>query len=463
VSTGCVIGRELARGSASADDTKVTDTDPSPNSTKPLLSLSADDPTRAVSQSTSLTRLVPIPGRPGRFGAVVETRQTIAPITFGLPGTDEKFTIEVGGEWVMRATSDGTKGAVTFGAGQGREGDRALIRLIQGNTVLDEVGINDAAGGSRSGIFVNGDPIGDIRIGGASRAILGQPESRPTELPTRVMAAADIVVVRLFEPQAELRIGHMEVGLAVPAGGVPCPGIQMTKTSDPASVRPGDPFSWDIDVANPNDCTLEKVKVTDTPTASGGVIWKALSSLPRALQQPDGSLVFDEFGPLETGQTKTLKINAVVDSGSILGSITNRASASGDCGGAALDGTAETTTAVGSAVIPAAPRPPARFSGGERNERFSQNSPPPAASDDQSEEASGPSMKPAYDSSVSLKRSASAAVKGSRSSAAAPARTAAAGTTSPLPKSGADSLPYVGLAFGFLGTGRILRRIQPRR
>ncbi|MCA1843127.1 MAG: DUF11 domain-containing protein, partial [Actinobacteria bacterium] len=293
--------------------------------------------------------------------------------------------------------------------------------------------------------------------------ILGRPESRPIEAPTRVLAAADVVVVRLFEPQAELRIGHMEVGLAVPAGGVQCPGIQMTKTSDPASVRPGDPFSWDIDVANPNDCALEKVKVTDTPTAGHGVIWKALSSLPRALQQPDGSLVFDEFGPLETGQTKTLKINAVVDSGSILGSITNRASATGDCGGAPLDGAAETTTAVGSAVIPAPPRPPARLSGGERNERFGQSSPPLAGSDEETEEAAGPS-NPASASSVSLKRSASAAVKESRS-AAAPAQTATAGagTTSPLPRSGADTLHYLGLAFGLFGTGRALRRVKPRR
>ena len=137
-----------------------------------MLSLGADEPPRAVSQSVSHTRLVPISGQPGRFGAVAEVRQTIAPITFGLPGMDDKFTIEVAGEWVMRAAADGTKGSVTFGSQNRNDDDRPALRLIHGKQVVDEVGLRDAG---REGIFVDGQPVGDIRIGGDKRAVAGRP------------------------------------------------------------------------------------------------------------------------------------------------------------------------------------------------------------------------------------------------------------------------------------------------
>src|SRR5581483_6541881 len=194
---------------ANADDTNVVDTDPSPNSTKALLSVSADDPPRAVSQSVSHTRFVPIAGQPGRFGAMSEVRQTIAPITFGLPGSDQQFTIEVAGEWVMRAVADGTNGSVTFQSENRNDDGRPALRLIQGKNVITETELHDTFG--RQGIFVDGQPVGDILIGADKRAVAGRPGSPPTVTGTRVSAAADAVVVRLFEPHAELHVGHMEV------------------------------------------------------------------------------------------------------------------------------------------------------------------------------------------------------------------------------------------------------------
>jgi hypothetical protein len=196
VSTGCVIGNDLARGAANADDTDIADTNPSAKSPNPLLSLSADDPPRAVSQSVAHTRLVPISGQPGRFGAVTEVRQTIAPITFGLPGSDEKFTIEVAGEWVMRATADGTAGSVTFRSESRNDDDRPVLRLIHGKQVVDGVGLRDAGG--REGIFVDGEPVGDIRIGGDPRAVAGPSGSAPTQTGTRVSAGDATLVVLPF-------------------------------------------------------------------------------------------------------------------------------------------------------------------------------------------------------------------------------------------------------------------------
>jgi hypothetical protein len=465
VSTGCVIGDDLARAAASADDTEVGDVDLDPESTKPLLSLSADDPGRAVSTTKSRSYLEPIPGRPGRFAAVSELRQTIAPVTFGLPGVDEKFTLEVGGEWVMRAVADGTKGEVALRPENSEDHERPAIRLFQGEELI-AVGLGDV---DRTGIFIDGDPVGDIRIGGEARAIFGGADSKPAQTATRVAAAADMVVVRLFEVGAELRIGHMEVGLAVPAGGVKCPGIGLTKASDPAAVRPGDPFAWNLEVFNPNDCVLDQVKVVDTPTASQGVDWKAVTSVPRATRAPNGDLVFDNIGALASGERRLLQLNAQIEPGSELGAITNRASAVGVCGEAPLAGTAETTTYVGMTVVPAVPRPPAGVPAGERPTRRES-----AGTTNPGESAAAPAGP-----SGSATRSASASSAGSRtatrSASAARAATAVDGQrlnaqanqapagAAPLARTGGETAPYVALALGLLGMGRVFRLATVRR
>jgi hypothetical protein len=465
VSTGCVIGDDLARAAASADDTEVGDADLDPESTKPLLSLSADEPGRAVSTTKSRTYLEPIPGRPGRFAAVSELRQTIAPVTFGLPGVEEKFTVEVGGEWVMRAVADGTKGEVALRPENSDDHERPAIRLFQGEELI-AVGLGDV---DRTGIFIDGDPVGEIRIGAEARAIFGGPESKPAQTGTRVAAAADMVVVRLFGVEAELRIGHMEVGLAVPAGGVKCPGVGLTKTSDPATVRPGDAFTWTLEVLNPNDCVLDQVKVIDSPSASRGVDWKALTSVPRATRSPNGDLIFENIGALPSGERRTLQVNARIEPGSELGAITNRASAVGVCGEAPLAGAAETTTNVGMTVVPALPGPAEGVPAEER----------PARRD--SAGTSNPEESPAApaSSSASTTRSASATGAGSktatRSASAARAATSVGGqrlnaqtnqpaaTATPLPRSGRETAPHVALALGLLGVGRVFRLARVRR
>jgi hypothetical protein len=459
VSTGCVIGNDLARAIASADDTEIADTDFDPKKRKPLLALSADDPgPRAVSTTKSRTFLQPIPERPGFFEAISELRQTIAPVTFGLPGTDEKFTLEIGGEWVMRASTDGSRARLTFGPENSEDYERPALRLFRGDELI---AVDLADLGDRTGIFIDGDPIGDIRIGGEPRAVNGRPGSRPVETGTRVAAASDVAVVRLFDPPAELHVGHMELGLAVPAGGVRCPGIGLTKTSDPETVRPGDTFTWNLEVSNPNDCLLDEVKVVDSPDASRGVNWQALTSVPRATRSPNGDLVFESIGGIATGETRSLQINAQVEPDSALGAITNRATAVGTCGDAPLAGGAETTTNVGMVTVPAVPRPPAGVPGSDRPVR--RDSAGTSGSD--SEEAAAATAT----SSASLTRSApatrsasaahrSAAVGGQRLTAEADRASAA-----PLARTGAESLPYGTLALALLGAGRVLRLAKTRR
>ena len=468
VPTGCVIGDDLARAAASADDTEVGDVDFDPDSKKPLVSLSADEPGRAVSTTKSRTYLEPIADRPGRFAAVAELRQTIAPVTFGLPGVDEKFTLEVGGEWVMRAATDGTRGGVTSRPESSGDEDKPAIRLLQDDELI-AVGMGDL--GDRTGVFIDGQPVGDIRIGGEHRAVFGRHGSKPTETGTRVSAANDMVVVRLFDTAAELRIGHMEVGLAVPAGGVECPGIGLTKVSDPATIRPGDTFSWKLDVRNPNDCLLDKVRVTDSPTASRGVEWTAVSSVPRATRSPNGDLVFENIGAIGTGETRTLELNARVEPGSDLGTIMNRASAVGECGEALLTGGAETTTNVGMMIVPTLPRPPAGVPAGDSDRRDSPGSAksdefaagPPATAGSSSSGSSSRSASATRTSSASVTRSGSATRPAAASGQSSQTDRAATAPGAPLARSGADTLPYVALGLALLGVGRGLRLVRVRR
>jgi hypothetical protein len=361
VPTGCVIGNDLARGSGTANDTDVADTQPDDESSDPILSVSAEEPPppRAVSQSLSRATLFPLKDRPGRFGVMAETSQTIAPVTFALPGADEKITVEVGGVWALRARADGTSGSLSFGPEPG-SGDQPMLRVIEGDEAIDEVTLQELGG--KTGIFVNGEPVGEIRIGGEARAIGGKPASKPTETPTRVAAAVDIAAMRLFDPPAELRVGHMEIAVAVPPGGVACPGIGMKKEAQPASVRPGDKFTWTIALTNLNDCALDKVKVVDSTTANPGVVWRVLTTLPKSSLGKDGSLTFDGVGPIRTGETKTLQIQGEVDGKSVPGTITNKASAAGGCGGAPMSGGTEASLAVGVAPtsgLAPAPTPPA--------------------------------------------------------------------------------------------------------
>src|SRR5205823_5586816 len=134
------------------------------------------------------------------------------------------------------------------------------------------------------------------------------------------------------------------------------------------------------------------------PATTAGVAWKPVSSLPRATRAADGSLVFDAVGPLSSGQTKTLKLNAEVDAGSPPGTITNRAVAAGVCADAPMRGGAEATTTVGTGLVPTVP-PPAGNLGRNRQ-------PSATGSSATGERASGTAT-----SSSSVTRSASATGK----------------------------------------------------
>jgi uncharacterized repeat protein (TIGR01451 family) len=132
----------------------------------------------------------------------------------------------------------------------------------------------------------------------------------------------------------DIRIGHMEAAVAVPAGGIEC-GIGLQKTSSHEIVRPNDSFTWTVTVTNPNDCVLTSVKVVDTITADAPIRYSLTSSDPKANSESDKGLTWNDVGPIQPGGKKALLINMKVASNSGGGLFLDEAVATGVCGPAA--------------------------------------------------------------------------------------------------------------------------------
>ena len=343
VSNGCVLGSDLGYGLGYVTDLGLLNTPASP-----FVSTSADNPDRAASQSVSRTRLVRAGGSTGpigRFGLMSETRQTIAPVTF-FKGSASQFTIEVDGEWVLRATADGTTGSVHYGPGS-TSPETPVVRVIDAaDKVTNVLTLQQLLG--KEGLKVeipNG--VAEIAIGEAPRALGGAGGSQPTATGTLASAAVDVVRVRLLSSEpthvADVRIGHMETAVAVPAGGITC-GIGMAKRADPESVRAGQSFTWTVTVANPHECTLTKVKVVDTITTSNpGIKYTITGHEPAASSTTASSLTWNDIGPIESGKSKDLKITVKVAEDSAAGLFTDEAVATALCGEGSAEGAAEAT------------------------------------------------------------------------------------------------------------------------
>jgi uncharacterized repeat protein (TIGR01451 family) len=325
----CVIGSDIAYGLGRATDAALVQR----SEDDPFLVSEAEQPRRGVSQSVARTRLVPL-AQPGRFGMVSEVRQTIAPTTV-FRGTPGQFTVEVGGEWVLRATADGAKGTFAFGPEGGDTGDEPLVTVRdKRGKVVRQLSAEDIRLGD--GVISPLSDAVEIVIGSDPRAIGGNDDTTPTTTPTRASAAVDVVRIRLLntdDPIApELRVGHMEVAAAAPAGGVRCPGIGLVKQSDADTVRPGERFNWTITVSNPNDCVLKDVNVTDTVSAPAGVRYRVASTSPKARSSGgSGPVVFEDVGPIDPGKSRTLQIEISVDGDSATGLFKDEAVATGNC------------------------------------------------------------------------------------------------------------------------------------
>jgi uncharacterized repeat protein (TIGR01451 family) len=353
VSNGCVIGSDLGYGLGYAADLGLLDTAPNggtPGLDRPLLSSTAVSPDRAVSQSASRTFLVR--GQPGRFGLTSETRQTIAPVTL-LKGTPNQFTIEAAGEWALRVTADGATGSFFYGPGSVSP-ETPVVRVIDAaGKVTNVLTLQQLL--DKDGLTVTIPGVAEIVIGEAPRALGGPTGSTPGISGTSASAAVDVARVKLLEQGqnhvGDVRVGHMEAAVVVPAGGIGCP-IGMAKAANPSSVTAGNPFTWTVTVSNPHECVLTNVKVVDTVTTSSTQMGYSFGAqVPPANTVAGGVLTWNDIGPIAPGQSKVLTINVTVNRDSGGGIFTDKAVAEGVCGPGSAQAAAAASALSGEIVL----------------------------------------------------------------------------------------------------------------
>jgi len=271
----CVVGDDLSRGLGYAADAQLIDTGsalPNGQLGVPLLATDTNSPDRGVAQTVSHNFLVPS-GQPNNFGLASEVRETIAPVSIleDNKGKTSTLTVEVLGEWVLRAIATGQAGGASVFYGPGSVNpDTPVLRIIT-STTTEVLKVQDLLG--NAGLNIPIDPLVNITVGEAPRAIAKpgtEPNygSKPAIAGNGTSAAAAVDVVRIFSQALgiDVRVGHMEVSAQSPAGGVNCP-IPVTKTADPTSINvrsTPDTSHITITAHNAYDCDLTNVTLTDS-------------------------------------------------------------------------------------------------------------------------------------------------------------------------------------------------------
>jgi uncharacterized repeat protein (TIGR01451 family) len=364
------LGDDLSYGKGLAAEAHLIDTDgtpdgegESPELEAPLVATEHEDPEREVSTSMSHTFFAAQTDAEGTvvgdaLAVVAETRQTIAPVTL-FAGTENAFTIEFLGEWVLRAVATGVPGTAHVHYGPGEVSPETPILRVITDTVETLLTFQDLLGGE--GLVIDGLPLAYIALGEDPRAIGGDAESTPTIAAdgTSASAAVDVVRIQLLSDAglgeaAEIRVGHMEVSAQVPAGGILC-DLPVSKSVDKPLVQPGDTFVYTVTVQNPYQCVLSDVRIVDTIQADAGVTWTVTGTDPQATSVSNSQIVWEGLGPINPGES--LSVTATVDVGddSAAGKFLDRATATGVCSGGPVDGRTDVETSVdltGEAELP---------------------------------------------------------------------------------------------------------------
>jgi uncharacterized repeat protein (TIGR01451 family)/LPXTG-motif cell wall-anchored protein len=355
----CSLGEPLSYGLGYAADAQVLNLGGATAGDAPFaggaVETNAPEPERRVSQTRSITRLVPQTDAQGNkigdnFGLMTETRMTIAPVDL-LGGA---ITLEFLGEWVLRSVATGLPGQayVTYGPGAVSP-ETPVLRILEGGIANTVLSLQDLLGSQGLPIEVPG--VASIVLGEDPRAIGGDANSSATQGGDGTVAsgAVDVVRVQLLEAATllgvsvlDIRVGHMESHAQVPAGGIKC-NVPVSKTADKQTVNAGDTFTYNINVTNPfADCDLTNVRVVDTITTSGGVRYTITGTNPQASSQTANTITFNDIGPIGPKQSKTVSITVAVAANSAAGQFTNNAVATGNCATGSAQGGARITVPI---------------------------------------------------------------------------------------------------------------------
>jgi len=275
----CPIGKPLTYGLGAAENLQILNTggtNADGSFQAPALGTSITTGTpRAVSQSRTFTYL--FANGDGTFGLASETRQTVAPISLGTnPLTGGLLTLEVAGEFVMRAVATGKPG----GARIEYSGNPVITLKLAGVAVPPTpLRLQDVVGAG--GLPLNLSPIANLQIGTPPHAIKNAGGAKVESGDgTTASAAVDAVRVTLLPlagiTAADIGVGHIEAAVNVPAGGIKCQ-IPVSKTVDPDPVLVGNVATYRISIPNDAaffaslfDCDLIGISATDLQEVQSG-------------------------------------------------------------------------------------------------------------------------------------------------------------------------------------------------
>jgi hypothetical protein len=198
---GCVLGSNLAYGQGNAADVSLA-------GLTGLQGLGlgtggAAGAGQPVARSESRTLVVP-GSTAGRLGLMSEVSEVLGPVTL-LTGTANKMTVELKGQWVLRAFADGRTGTVSYSP-QGATGDQTLllVRNAAGAVVAQATASQLKLAGT-VGLRLDIPGLGELVVGEQPRARGGAGAAQVSG--TGVQAAVDLVRIRLLG--LDVRLGHM--------------------------------------------------------------------------------------------------------------------------------------------------------------------------------------------------------------------------------------------------------------
>lgn len=293
-----MLGNPLGFGLGYADDVQLLNAgtaSPDGRFTAPVVATdtNAFGGERTTSQSFSTTYLVN--NGDGTCGLASETRQTIAPVRLNIPPdaiAANDIVLEFLGELRFLAVATGKPGggSLTYAPVSGGP-SVPILRVIRDNAVTNVITTEQLFG--KEGLVLPSGSIPaalaavlSLAIGEDPRAIAAptsNPDaaSKPTITDTEVSAAVDVLRLRLLQPSApaaginalDLRLGHMEAKVSVPAGGINCQ-IPVVKTASPDPATAGETITFTITVPafdlTPFPCDLTAIKVEDTVGIESG-------------------------------------------------------------------------------------------------------------------------------------------------------------------------------------------------
>jgi hypothetical protein len=357
----CILGRDMSFGSGDAANATVLG-GPIESLTAALLGTDPANQDPGAVRSSSRTRLVPQTNRAGQkigdnLGLMAETKQILAPIVLfqGIPGAE--LTISVLGEWTMRAVATGIPGQayIQYMPSGNATGETNVLSIqntlpavgeaplpivgVTLNQLLGIVPLNDLVGG----------PGGLLGLGLVKLELNPPPTITEAADGTSATGSVDVARVALLPEGegllgqllgglslnvelADVRIGHMEAAARVPAGGIVCPGIAVSKRADPTSVNAGNPFTYTISTGNPYDCDLTGVRLEDKVRVDRGILYRITGSNPPASSTTSDTLVFNDIGPIAPKQFRDVTIGVEVDKNSASGLFHNTATVTSNCG-----------------------------------------------------------------------------------------------------------------------------------